>query len=206
MGLTLADDLPRTLQIEINEWQNMSWGFHSIHRTNSRWQVAVRSDGSRANHWQYTEYRHYLLPVERGTGNSVYLRREHAGYVIDHQSRSISGGLCGCNWTPNRAYLDDHDCSHTAKEWFPESEQLGKGQVSGFTVIHYRRTGASNEVEDVAFAPSLGCEVMEQDTRWPGTWGIPGARWHYRVTSYQAGEPDPKLFELPRDYRTKVEH
>ncbi|MBC8165858.1 MAG: hypothetical protein H7Y20_08305 [Bryobacteraceae bacterium] len=52
----------------------------------------------------------------------------------------------------------------------------------------------------MSLAPGLACEVMEEIHTSPGTLGIPGAKWHYRVTSYKPGEPDQNMFRLPVGY------
>jgi hypothetical protein len=57
------------------------------------------------------------------------------------------------------------------------------------------------EQQQLGFSPELGCEVMEEISERYWIFGIPNSRWRFRVTSYQSGEPDPAVFELPAGYR-----
>jgi hypothetical protein len=58
--------------------------------------------------------------------------------------------------------------------------------------VRYRAVDEKGTETELSLAPSLACEVMEEVHTWPGTLGIPGAKWQYRVTSYKPGEPDAR--------------
>lgn len=66
--------------------------------------------------------------------------------------------------------------------------------------MRYRAVDENGTETELSLAPGLACEVMEEVHTWPGTLGIPGAKWQYRVTSYKSGEPDRNIFRLPVGY------
>lgn len=201
MGMvTLFDESPRTVRFEIERWSNDSWGLHNIERDLMWGETAVRGDGSRSNRVEQQLFRHFFVPAgERWVFRSLFLRSEGVGYRIDEEERTVSGGPCGCTWTPDRVEADDGRCSRAAAR-YGMTERVGYGRVLGYEVARYRRRDGFSEV---SFATGLGCQVMEQVETTPGAFGIPGSKWHYRVTGYTAGEPDAAMFRLPAGYRVQ---
>ena len=199
MGMvTLFDESPRTVRFEIERWSNDSWGLHNIERDLMWGETAVRADGSRSNRVEQESFHHFFVPAgKRWVYRSLYLRTEGVGYQIDEVERTVSGGPCGCTWTPDRLKADDGGCSGAAAR-YGMTERIGFGRVIGYEVARYRRRDGYSEV---SFATGLGCQVMEQVETTPGTFGIPGSKWHYRVTGYTAGEPDAAKYRLPAGYR-----
>jgi hypothetical protein len=55
--------------------------------------------------------------------------------------------------------------------------------------------------EAVAFAPLFGCELMEDERETHNDIGLPTSYYHFIVTSYVFGEPDPVLLMLPQGYQ-----
>jgi hypothetical protein len=146
-------------------------------------------------------FSHYFVPNGRDWQlDTLYLAPEKASFRIDHELREFSGGRCQCTWTPWRSKAGDPDCSQTVRERSSTAKQVGVGNVAGQMVIRYRDTDESGYVEEFALAPALHCELMEETHTHPGTLGIPGGRWHYRVTSYVSGEPPRHVFALPPGY------
>src|SRR5438128_1027881 len=94
LSLQIWDGLPRTLQFQIDSWQNYSWGLHEIYRERGRCTVAISSDGSRMNRCTHELFRHYFIPAERGSYHSVYLRSENSGFGLNDTTRSAYGGPC----------------------------------------------------------------------------------------------------------------
>ena len=70
LGLsTIWDGSPRTIQFQIDDWQNQSWGLHNIDRRRIRCEVAAASDGSRLNRNRENElFKHYFVPNGHGDG------------------------------------------------------------------------------------------------------------------------------------------
>lgn len=199
LGLhTIWDGTPRTIRYEIDSWQNHTWGLHNIDRQRHSCEVAVATDGSRRNRCQSEVFKHYFILDRRLSFDNLYLRSTNSAFSIDHPARAIDGGPCTCTWQPLKALLSDGgDCQRTAEARLPGAEYNGTGQVSGHPVVHYRVVETDGSTTDLSLAPGLACEVMEEVSTLPGTLGIPGAKWHYRVTSYKSGEPDASLFQLP---------
>jgi hypothetical protein len=199
-GLSIPNGLPRTIELEINRWENTSWGFHAINRSQVRCTVAVSGDGSRSNSCHAKLFRHYLVPDGRWRWHSIYLVPQNTAFQIDHERREFSGGPCACTWTSERLRIGDHECRETAMQWSSSVKRSGSGSIAGHKVICYRDADETGRVQEVALAPALGCELMEETTTYAGTLGIPGARSHFRVKSYVAGEPTRSLFVLPSGY------
>lgn len=201
LGLsTIWDGSPRTLKFEIDIWDNKSWGLHNIERHRGQCEVAVMGDGSRMNRCEDQFFEHYFIPKGEYKMQSLYLRSENAGFQIDHTARTVVGGPCGCTWEPIRALPDDSTCSRTAEFRLGQSKHAGSGRIAGQAVVSYQGVDEDGIFTEVSLAPALACEVMEVIRTWPGTLGIPGAKWHYLVTSYKPGEPDPTLFRPPAGY------
>lgn len=133
----------------------------------------------------------------------MYNRSDHAGFDIDDARRTARGGPCRCTWEPSSAAPDDDKCTRTAKARLGNSKPAGTGRVAGFDTVQYRSIDEGGTEDELSLAPALACEVMEEVHTWPGTFGIPGAKWRYTVNSYQAGEPDPKLFRVPDGYKVE---
>jgi hypothetical protein len=200
MGLSIWDGLPRTLHFEIDNWENKSWGLHAIDRRTTQCETAISANGSRMNTCNFEEFHHYLVPYARGSEHTLYVQPIHSGYSIDDVARMARGGECACSWDTEQIKSDDSRCSQTASERLPGSTNFGSGRIAGAVVVRYHNVDKDGTVHQLALAPELRCEVMEEILRWKGTVGIPGAQWRYRVTSYQPGEPDPRVFELPAGY------
>jgi len=200
-GLSIIPDgLPRTLQFQIDEWHNQSWGFHDIFRRRIRCEVAVASDGSRMNRCEQELFHHYFIPNGHRTEHGLYLRSANSAFQIDHSTRTAHGGTCHCAWEPPVAPADDGECRRTAAVHLWEGKRTGTGYVSGHRVVRYRSVDWQGMQIELSLAPGLGCEVMEEVHTSPGTLGIPGAKWRYRVSSYKPGEPDSSVFRLPAGY------
>jgi hypothetical protein len=201
LGLsTIWDGSARTLRFQIDGWQNQSWGLHAIDRQRIRCEVAVASDGSRMNRCEYELFHHYFFPDGRGMDRNLYLRSENAGFHIDDTTRMVRGGPCSCTWKPVSALADDNKCRRTAEARLSEGKSIGTGQIAGYEVVQYRAVDEKGAETRLSLAPGLACEVMEEIHTSPGTLGIPGAKWQYRVTSYKPGEPDRNAFRLPVGY------
>lgn len=99
---------------------------------------------------------------------------------------------------------DDRECRKTVEERLHAGKRIRNDRIAGVDVVRYLAVDDYEEIQ-LSLAPSLGCEVMEHVRTYPGTLGIPGARWRYRVTSYKSGEPDPGLFRLPAGYSVQKE-
>jgi hypothetical protein len=201
LGLsTIWDGPPRTLHFEIEDWSNLSWGLHDIDRRSIRCEVAVASDGSRMNQCEYEMFHHYFLRYNGGVGRTVYTRFDHAGFAIDDAKRTARGGTCSCTWEAFHTIPDDDKCRRTAQVRLPDSELMSTGHIAGYETVEYRLVQEDGEEIELSLAPAITCEVMEEVHTWPGTFGIPGAKWRYQVNSYQAGEPDQNRFRAPYGY------
>ena len=201
IGLPIWDGAPRTIHFEIDEWENKSWGLHAIDRRAIRCVTAVSASGSRANQCNSELFHHYFVPYDSGSLHTIYQGPLHSGYSIDDEHRTARGGECSCWWELVRQKADDSTCCQTADELLPGGKYVGSDRIAGRFLVQYQKQDDDDGVvHELALAPELGCEVMEQLQRWPGTLGIPGAEWRYRVTSYQAGEPDGSLFQVPAGY------
>jgi hypothetical protein len=162
--------------------------------------VAVASDGSRMNRCEREYFRHYFIPTGHESERTVYLRPENKGFQIDDGAHKARGGDCRCTWEPFRLLADVGECSQTAEARLTTSTRVGTGRMAGHAVVRYRAVDQKDTETELSLAPDLGCEVIEEEHTWPGTFGIPGARWRYRVTSYTPGEPDRSIFQLPVGY------
>lgn len=206
LGLaTIWDGNARTLSFEIDDWSNQSWGFHNIDRRRIRCEVAVGNDGSRMNSREHAVFHHYFIPSGSAKVRAIYTASDHAAFWIDDSTRTARGGPCSCTWQPFRTFPDDRKCSRTAQARLDRAQEAGSRKVAGYEAVQYRGVSDGGEEIELSLAPTLGCEVMELVRTWPGTLGIPGARWRYRITSYRSAQPDPKLFQVPPGYSVRHE-
>ena len=200
-GLSLSD-LPRLVRIEIDYWQNKSWGFYNIDRKTTQCEIAVSSSGSRSTRCVVDTFRHYFQAESHRVDHILYRRPPHALYDLDHEQGVAIGGDCKCGvW---RLDPPKSDCLQSAvARGFMNPKT--RGTIGGIDVDKFEQTDEDGAFHEIAFAPSYDCEVMDEVRRWKGTLGIPGALWHRRITSYEAGEPDSKYFEVPTGYRVEPE-
>jgi hypothetical protein len=190
MGLSIWDGSPRTLQFEIDDWRNTSWGFHAIDRSTTRCEVAISGNGSRMNKCHSRYFHHYLIPAGSSYLHTLYLRAANSAYTIDDENRTARGGECKCRWEIARLKSEDYNCSQAARMRLPGARYVGRARIGGAQVTEYQHIGRDGTLRRLALAPGLGCEVMEEVERRKGTLGILGAQRHYRVTTYIPGEPN----------------
>jgi hypothetical protein len=125
------------------------------------------------------------------------VRRDEAGYSIDHHKRVIHIEPCG-SWDPQLLLPDDPDCSQSAQFHLKGGRRLGTDRIVGIPVIRYRYERPS-KMDEVALAPQLGCDVMKWIDQDGTDLPLPWARSRFTVTRYIPGEPDRKVFEPPLD-------
>lgn len=211
IGLLIPDGHSKTVRFVIDDWSNSSWGIHRIRRTVSTCEVSVAGDGSRNNDCEYRGFRHFLIPEEKPyRERHLYLRIPHQLWSENKNTGEIHGGNCECSWTIQQnltPQFADPDCSIHAREILHDkSTRRAKweGADAGHRVITYTTDppeDSGSPVEEMSFAPDLNCTILESRTTWPGSFGIPGARWHYRVLDYRRGDPDPAKFQIPQPRR-----
>lgn len=204
VGLSIWDGLPRTLNLKIEDWQNESWGIHDIDRRTIQCEIAISANGSRMNRCDSQYFHHFFISAGSSAERTLYLHPTRLGYTIDDGRRIADGGECRCTWNPERLILGDSNCGQTAKIRIPDGKQIAGARIANAWVVQYRDEGIDGTVHQLALAPELGCEVMEEIVRKKGTLGIPGAYWHYLVTMYKPGEPDKSRFQVPDGYSVKT--
>ena len=195
----LIGNSPRTVVFEIERWENNTWGLHNIERGRTSGTVAVSADGSRANNVSSVQYKHYFIPTTLWTVRNIYRKPENIAFRIDDQARTTSLMRCGCTWEELKAPPLDAGCGGAAAAHFTMPVKVGQGTIAGIGVILYRGSGTENEHE-MAFAPRLGCDLLEERNSTYNAIGLPTSRFHYIVRSYVVGEPDQKLFHPPPQY------
>jgi len=195
--LPLSGAVPATLQFEKEDWQNTSWGFHSIHGSRTTGMVAVSGSGSRLNRLNAQSYRFHVWPEFKASVDLLYIAGEDTTYVIESGSKTVHEAVCACAWEKRDADRTP-TCSATAKRILGRTAvRSGLSWRAGQRVIRWRVLDG-DESEEVELAPGAGCEVMEQVKTWYGRFRLPSSRWRFAVTSYTPGEPDPALFRVPQ--------
>lgn len=152
------------------------------------------------NRCEHEIFHHYFIGNGGGREHSLYLHSENAGFHIDDTARTVRGGPCSCTWEPLSALPGDSDCRRTAEARLDKGKRIGMGRIAGHSVVRYQAFDEKGTETDLSLAPGLSCEVMEEVHTWPGTLGIPAAKWQYHVTSYKPGEPDRSILRLPVGY------
>ena len=206
MGLSIWDGAPRTIQVEIDDWSNQSWGLHDVDRMTIRGEIAVSGNGSRMGKFDAEWFHYYLIRYSGRAYHTLYVLPIHSGYSIDDKNRIAYGGECACSWDAERQKPDDSNCSQSAAIRLPGGKRVGSSRIAGALVVQYRHVNDKGTIRQLSLAPEHGCEVMEDLQRSKGTLGIPSALRRYRVTSYRPGEPDKSLFVLPAGYRVEAAH
>jgi hypothetical protein len=191
-------NLPATIHFQLDRWENNSWGFYDITRTKVRATLAVFSDGSRFNDIIAEDYSHYFIIDSRLRLHSIYLRSGNAGYRIYDENRMALRVPC-CNWELPQPKADDSECSLSATDMHL-SRFSGNGEIGGLRVVRYSEANSA-ETHEAAFAPAFGCEPMEEQRESFNEIGLPTSYYHLIVTEYEPGEPDPRLLQIPLNYR-----
>jgi hypothetical protein len=199
----LLGTAPRTISFEIDRWHNESWGLHNIVRDQIAGTVMVSIDGSRANNVRTKHYEHYFIPSGDSIAHRIHLRPANVVYEVDDKTRTATLWRCTCTWEEPQQPAPDAACISAAHAHLGASvTQVRTGEVAGASVIWYRKTD-SNDDDEAAFAPKLGCDVLEQ---WSATYnaiGLPTSRFHFVVRSYAPGSPAPNAFTPPPGYTVR---
>jgi hypothetical protein len=129
-----------------------------------------------------------VLPSQNETIKIDYITKEY-------EIRSgVRGGLTV--WDP-----DDADCAKLATAFALSGlERVGDVVIAGIRAIEYTGKRSSTRRVTVALAPSLGCLQMRNIDRDYNRLWLPTSSHRSEVVFVQIGEPDPALFQIPRDY------
>jgi hypothetical protein len=203
LGLSILDGQARTIRCEITDWKNRSWGFHAIERSTTVCEVAVASNGSRANQCTSNFYRHLVVPDGTWNIRTLYLQPQNEAYRLDESSRTATGGECQCAWTPQVLVTSDRSCLEMSRLYLEKPKASGEGLIAGQRVIRYEQINDDGDRLEYAFAPERGCELFEETRTYPGALGLPGAKFQFRITAYLPGEPDPRKLQIPDGYTVK---
>ncbi len=194
----LLGNSPRTVAFDIDRWANDSWGLLNIERDQISGTVAVAGDGSRATVATSTQFKHYFIPSGQWAVHSIYLRPADIAYQVDDQTKTTTILRCTCTWQAPIQPSPDQECKAAAKFHLGASVRIGSGVVAGVSVVRYRATGDKDRDEhEAAFAPRLGCDLLEERSATYNTIGLPATRFHYIVRSYLRGEPRKESFYPP---------
>jgi hypothetical protein len=192
---------PRTVRFEFRDWQNTSWGFHSIDRSYARCEVAISRDGSHIETCEWQSFRYHFIPSARERHHGIHLRSGGPRFIIDHKNRSITQGQCFCAADLAKPIPAGPECTQVARSRMQNASQTGTDEIAGQRVVRYFGFNNGGAEVELALAPALGCETMEEIHTYRGWAGLPAGKWEYRIHSYALGEPDPSVFRLPSDYR-----
>ena len=138
LGLSILDGPPRTVQLEIDDWQNTSWGLHAIDRRRISCEVAIASDGSRMNRCDYEALSHYLIPNGRHRYHTIYLRPPNKAYEIDDVNHVANGVECDCTWNTETLKQTHPECTGAAQALLTTPKRIGTEQMAGHRVVRYR--------------------------------------------------------------------
>jgi hypothetical protein len=165
--------------------------------------VAVAADGSRANNVTAKLYNHYFVPSGQFGGQSIYLRTANVAYEVDDNTKTAIRRRCTCTWEEPPQPIADVGCLSAAKAHLGlDVEQTGVGQIAGALVIWYRKTDTRGK-DEAAFAPKLGCDILEQRSATYNGIGLPTSRFHSVIRSYLPANPDQNAFAPPAGYALK---
>jgi hypothetical protein len=201
--LTPQGTLCRTIRWEYTGWENRSWGFHAIERQNGSNTLAYRRDGAALERHTSRSFKNYVIPLASWDISKIKLPAQHETIEIDHTARSydthpgVRGGYPV--WDPN-----DPDCIQNAKAFgLSDLKRADEVVIAGVRSIEYTGVRSSTSRTTVALAPSLGCTQMRYTYRDYNRFGLPTASTQFDVVSVQVGDPDPALFQVPKDYHEK---
>jgi hypothetical protein len=157
------------------------------------------ADGSQATQIQSTSRIFGLFVQESHIGRTIYTRNPRMTYVVDDEERTAVAIPCTCEWE-RRPWPQDAQCSAAANLHDSDLVYAEWSRVAGIPVTRYRRV-TSSDFTEVAFAPSIHCEVMDELSIVFGI-GKEKSYSHFTVTKFIPGEPDPSVFRPPWKYET----
>jgi len=208
--------VPGTYTFTVENWTNNGWGFHDVDRTEESGLVRIGTDGSRMTRINHYEYKKWLVPRESWTYDLLYRASEQSSYVIDPKLHKIGIVPCidrfsgvKCSPVPQPA-ADDNKCSQTASEKMKGAEFVGFGVTAGLSTARYRhatgliRWSPTRPLErytyEVAFAPELGCAIVEALHTTYNSMSIPTIYTHFVTRSFKRDAPGAEAFLLPQGY------
>ncbi|MBZ5728112.1 MAG: hypothetical protein LAP87_24380 [Acidobacteriia bacterium] len=126
----------RTVEFEIERWENNSWGMHNIVRDQISGTIAVYADGSRENNVKARHYGHYFIPSGTSAAHSIYLRPGNIAYELDDTKKTATLWRCTCTWEEaSGPQLEDQECKTVASTTLGLRTRLRAGIVAGVPVI-----------------------------------------------------------------------
>jgi hypothetical protein len=170
-----------------------------VSRTSTTGTVAISSDGSRLNLARELHYKYYFIPDGGWNTHSIFVRSENVSYNIDDDKRIAFRITRSRPWTPTLLEVDDSECSNVARR-LELSPVRNYSEVAGIRVVRYRKETAA-ESHEAGFASAFSCELMEESEEAFNDRGLPISGSHLIVTKYIPGEPDPRLLQIPPNYR-----
>jgi hypothetical protein len=149
-------------------------------------------------------FANYLIPSGNWDVAKIKLLGQNETIEIDHKAKDyevrpgVYGGLTV--WDRN-----DPECAHMATAFALSGlRRIGEVFIAGVRSIEYTGKRSSTRRITVALAPSLGCTQMREIDRDFNSLGLPTSFNHSEVVSFQIGEPDPALFQIPKDYNQRT--
>jgi hypothetical protein len=204
--LTPQGTLCRTIRWEEGGWENQGWGFFAVERAHGSTTLSYRRDGAVLERNTGGAFKNYVVPTWSVDLAEIKIPSQNETIKIDYIAKEyeirsgVRGGLTV--WDP-----DDADCAKLAKAFALSGlERVADVVIAGIRAIEYTGKRSSTRRVTVALAPSLGCLQMRNiDHDYNRLWS-PTSSHRSEVVSVQIGEPDPALFQVPRDYHPAPKH
>jgi hypothetical protein len=191
----------RTIKWEVSGWANLSWGFLDIERWHGTTTMAYRKDGSSLETSAQEMFKRYVVPADNFSIARIKFAESNQTIELDNVRKRYklrSGVPRGISvWSPG-----DQDCTKTLRLYgLSDLRSLGPVVIAGEQAEEFTGKRSKTHRITVALARSLGCTMMRMTDSDYNGFGLPTRSLQVQAVSIQIGEPDPALFEVPKDYR-----
>ena len=193
--LTPKGDPCRTLiYIDYDGW---NWN----DRSDNRYTEAVRSDGASMLRLFHKALNADSIPSQHFDRARLIFPAKRETLEVEHsvkQWRRLPG-----LWWFYGSWAFEPDCRKRAESAGQGSRQTGNHPIiAGYKSIEYLYGGPRyTATQRVAFAPELGCTVVEMTTSITNDVGRVIGEAHFTLESATLAEPDGATFAIPKEYR-----
>ncbi len=175
-------------------------GWNGNDRSDSRYTEAVRSDGASMLRLFHKALNADSIPSQYFDRARLIFPTKRETFEVEHsvkQWRRLPG-----LWWFYGGWTFEPDCRKRAESAGQGSRQTGNHPtIGGYKSIEYLYGGAKYGVtQRVAFAPELGCTVVEMTTSITNGFGRITSEAHFRLESATLAEPDGATFAIPKEY------
>jgi len=147
-----------------------------------------------------TSRKHWIVPVSKVNATVLTLRPQDQIVTIDHFHKLFYTDT-GALRRSMESWEESDPLCNTNPHYIYFKGRIADSKIAGIDVIGYYWGNGKGYDAKMYFAPSLGCMRMNTRVTIRNRIGFPTYYSNEKVNSFILGAPEPKLFQVPPDYK-----